>query len=182
MPFEVKRGEMYIADLRPAVGSEQDGIRPVLIVQNNVGNRHSPTAIVAAITGIAKKPYMPTHVPLPAGNGLEMPSIVLLEQIRTIDKSRLLRYIGQLEEPEMKGIDCGLAVSLGIEMDKKKKKRGDTMLLTLCHTCAQQFYNTNEYIVRRANPKQTVRDTCSYCGCRQGFDFTVKNKDRRAGK
>ncbi len=181
MPCEVKRGEMYYADLNPIVGSEQDGIRPVVIIQNDMGNRHSPTVIVAAITGRSKKPYMPTHVALPAGNGLEIPSTALLEQLRTIDKRRLLGYIGQLDEPTMKGIDFGLAVSLGIDMknNSKKKRRGDGMLLTLCSVCARPFYDSNEYTIRRANPNQQHKDTCCYCNCRQGYDFTVK---RRAGK
>jgi len=115
MPFTVKRGEIYFADLSPVVGSEQDGVRPVLIIQNNIGNQHSPTVVVAAITGRTKKTDMPTHYPIPTGSGLETPSIALLEQIRTIDKSRLIRYIGRLDKTTMKGIDCGIAVSMGIE-------------------------------------------------------------------
>jgi len=115
MPKQVKRGDMYYADLSPVVGSEQDGFRPVLIVQNDVGNRHSPTVVVAAITGRPKKAEMPVHYTLPAGYGLEVPSVVLLEQIRTIDKLRLCDYIGQLDTTTMKGIDRAIAVSMGLE-------------------------------------------------------------------
>lgn len=114
MPKQVKRGEMYYADLSPAVGSEQDGFRPVLIIQNDLGNRYSPTVVVAAITGRPKKAELPTHYPLPVGNGLEVPSIVLLEQVRTIDKSRLYQYVGRLDRDTMRGIDRGIAVSMGI--------------------------------------------------------------------
>ena len=114
MPLEVKRGEMYYADLSPTIGSEQSGIRPVLIIQNDIGNKHSPTVVIAAITGKGKKKAMPTHYLLPAGNGLEHPSQVLLEQVRTIDKSRLQDYIGALDEPTMKGIDRAIAVSMGL--------------------------------------------------------------------
>ena len=114
MQKQVRRGEMYYADLSPVVGSEQDGFRPVLIIQNDTGNRHSPTVVVAAITGRPKKAEMPTHYYLPAGCGLEIPSIVLLEQVRTIDKSRLCHFIGRLDRETMKGIDCGIAVSMGL--------------------------------------------------------------------
>jgi mRNA interferase MazF len=114
MPFEVKRGEMYFADLSPTVGSEQQGFRPVLVLSNDKGNRHSPTAVVAAITGKPKK-KLPTHYMLPGLRGLTIPSVVLCEQIRTIDKSRLDSYIGTLDEITMRGIDRAIAVSMGLE-------------------------------------------------------------------
>lgn len=116
MQFDVKRGEMYYADLDPVVGSEQSGFRPVLIIQNDTGNRHSPTVVVAAITGKPKKENMPTHYPLPAGIGLETPSLALLEQVRTIDKVRLQSYIGRLDETTMKGINRAIAVSMGLDL------------------------------------------------------------------
>ena len=90
---KVKRGEVYYADLRPIVGSEQGGVRPVLIIQNDVGNRYSPTTIVAAITSVPKKKHLPTHIKLGA-KGLKENSTVLLEQLRTVDKSRLQEYVG----------------------------------------------------------------------------------------
>lgn len=121
MQVKVKRGEMYFADLSPAVGSEQNGYRPVLILQNAVGNRHSPTVVVAAISGKPKKMDMPTHYYLPAGNGLDIHSVVLLEQIRTIDKSRLDDRIGELDTTTMKGIDRALAISLGLKNEKESK-------------------------------------------------------------
>jgi len=105
MSLQVKRGEMYYADLSPVVGSEQDGFRPVLIIQNDTGNRHSPTVVIAAITGKPKKVDMPTHYSLTAGCGLETPSVVLLEHnVRTVDKLRLRDYIGQLNKTTMKGM------------------------------------------------------------------------------
>ncbi|MDD4493453.1 MAG: type II toxin-antitoxin system PemK/MazF family toxin [Eubacteriales bacterium] len=119
MPFEVKRGEMYFADLSPTIGSEQDGVRPVLVLSNDTGNRHSPTAVVAAITGKTKKTKLPTHVMLPAMRGLYIPSVVLLEQIRTIDKSRIQTYIGTLDEITMRGIDRAFAVSMGLRDEKE---------------------------------------------------------------
>ena len=115
MPIHVKRGEIYYADLNPVVGSEQEGIRPVLIVSNNLGNLYSSTVVVAAITGQPKKTHLPTHYSLSTVSGLEAPSQVLLEQVRTIDKSRLHQYVGCLDAETMKVIDHALAVSLGLE-------------------------------------------------------------------
>jgi len=116
MPLEIKRGEMYYADLSPTVGSEQSGIRPVLVIQNDTGNFFSPTVVVAAISGRTKKSRMPTHCLIPAGTGLEISSVALLEQVRTIDKLRLHNYIGKLDEITMKGIDRAIAVSMGIDI------------------------------------------------------------------
>ena len=117
MSLEIKRGEIYYADLNPTIGSEQSGIRPVLIIQNDTGNYFSPTVVIAAITGKSKKTNLPTHYNLPIGNGLEIPSVVLLEQVRTIDKIRLQHYIGQFDETTMKGIDRAIAVSMGLKYE-----------------------------------------------------------------
>ena len=105
---------MYYADLSPVVGSEQGGIRPVLVVQNNIGNKHSPTIVVAAITSVITKAKLPTHYLITATNGLGKDSLVLLEQVRTIDKKRLGEYIGKLDITDMEGIDRALAISIGI--------------------------------------------------------------------
>lgn len=110
----MKRGEIYRADLDPVVGSEQGGVRPVLIIQNDTGNRHSPTVIVAAITSQGKKPYLPTHVAiLPEESGLQKPSVILLEQLRTLEKSRLHKYLGRVAAPVMERVDRALGISLG---------------------------------------------------------------------
>lgn len=112
---EIKRGDIYYADLRPVIGSEQGGIRPVLILQNNVGNRHSPTVIAAPITSKMGKPRLPTHVSLDKHTeGLHRGSIILLEQLRTIDKSRLRERVGALDTSEMERIDQALGVSVGL--------------------------------------------------------------------
>ena len=107
----ILRGEVYYADLSPVVGSEQGGVRPVLIIQNNVGNRYSPTIIVAAITSKIEKRRLPTHVDI--GDVLAKESIVLLEQIRTIDKVRLKQKIVVVRDKKMKKIDSGLNISVG---------------------------------------------------------------------
>ena len=111
----VRRGDIFFADLSPVVGSEQGGVRPVLIIQNDAGNRHSPTVIAAAITSRLGKANLPTHITVSAKNcGLTRDSIVLLEQIRTLDKTRLRERMGRLDEPAMAKIDGAIAVSFGL--------------------------------------------------------------------
>ncbi len=115
--MSVKRGEIYYADLSPVVGSEQGGVRPVLIVQNDVGNRHSPTVIAAAITSQHDKSKLPTHIEVSANKcGLAKDSIVLLEQIRTIDKKRLKDRMGELDYTAMNKVDTALSISFGLEV------------------------------------------------------------------
>ena len=111
----VKRGDVFFADLSPVVGSEQGGTRPVLIIQNDIGNRFSPTVIIAAITAQIQKAKLPTHVEINAKKyGFERDSVILLEQLRTIDKSRLTDRITQLDDALMEKVDIALAISLGL--------------------------------------------------------------------
>lgn len=111
----IKRGDMYYADLSPVVGSEQGGIRPVLIIQNNVGNKYSPTVIAAAITSQTNKNRLPTHINIDSSNfGLMKNSVILTEQIRTIDKSRLKEKIGQIDEETMIQVNSALGISFGL--------------------------------------------------------------------
>ena len=113
--MNVKRGDIYYADLSPVVGSEQGGIRPVLIVQNDVGNRFSPTVIVSAITSQQGKTRLPTHIPVnAAGCGLSKNSVVLLEQVRTIDKTRLKEKMGTLGVKDMSKVNGAISVSFGL--------------------------------------------------------------------
>lgn len=116
----VMRGEIYYADLSPVVGSEQGGVRPVLIVQNDVGNRYSPTVIAAAITSQREKAKLPTHIEVDTGHsGLQRDSVVLLEQIRTLDKRRLKERMGQLDPVSMQRIDRALSVSFGLQDERR---------------------------------------------------------------
>ena len=111
----VKKGDIYFADLSPVIGSEQGGIRPVLVVQNDVGNKYSPTIIVAAVTSQLNKAKLPTHVEIDArDNGLSKKSVVLLEQLRTIDKKRLKERIGTIDDQLLPNVNEALTVSLGI--------------------------------------------------------------------
>ena len=115
MERKIVRGEIYIADLDPVVGSEQGGERPVLVIQNNLGNKHSPTVIVLAITSrFHKKRHLPTHVPIESGD-LSKNSIALAEQVRTIDKSRLIHYVGRASRETMDFVDDALKVSMGVQ-------------------------------------------------------------------
>ena len=115
MDSTVKRGDIFYADLSPVVGSEQGGTRPVLIVQNDTGNRHSPTVIAAAITSQTGKARLPTHINIAGGSvGLTKDSVILLEQIRTIDKKRLREHMGRLDDQHMTLVDEAIAVSFGL--------------------------------------------------------------------
>lgn len=123
MDREIKRGDMYYANLDPVLGSEQGGTRPVLILQNNVGNRFSHTTIIAAaITSKTEKPYLPTHIHLKGVPGLDRDSLLLLEQIRTIDTIRLHGYIGTLSKNRMKKINRALRISLGLQPVPRTKE------------------------------------------------------------
>ena len=115
MDMNVRRGDIFYADLSPVVGSEQGGTRPVLIIQNDMGNRHSPTVIAAAITSQTGKARLPTHISLSGRSvGLSKDSIVLLEQVRTIDKRRLREHMGHVDDALMNQVDNAIAVSFGL--------------------------------------------------------------------
>ena len=115
MDSNVKRGDIFYADLSPVVGSEQGGTRPVLIVQNDTGNRHSPTVIAAAITSQTGKARLPTHINIAGGRvGLSRDSVILLEQIRALDKRRLREHMGRLSQEQMQKVDNAIAVSFGL--------------------------------------------------------------------
>ena len=166
------RGDMYYADLSDGIGSEQKGYRPVIIIQNNTGNKHSPTVIVAAISSkVGVKAKLPTHYYIEAVCGLQMPSIVLLEQLRTIDKQRLDHYIGRLPEQHIRGINHALAISIGLSNFNLPK-----LNLCLCGVCADNFRNTGAFSLRRTNPQQATKDTCTYCNHRKGLDYEVTAK------
>lgn len=163
------RGDLYYADLGTGVGSEQNGYRPVVIIQNDMGNKHSPTTIVAAIsTQMKTKAKLPTHYHLKQNNGLVQPSMVMLEQIRTIDKTRLTQYIGKLSDEEIKGLNHALAISIGLIPTNASK-----ITLCLCRTCAENFHGSGAYFLRRLNPIAVEKDLCTYCNQRAGFDYEI---------
>ncbi|MVB11740.1 PemK-like, MazF-like toxin of type II toxin-antitoxin system [Caprobacter fermentans] len=134
--MNISRGDVFYADLMPVIGCEQGGIRPVLIIQNNIGNRYSPTVIVAAITSRMEKISLPTHVPLTGEHiGLRQHSIVMLEQIRTIDRSRLRAYLGRIGGECLRSVDEALGVSLGlfIRQAESKEEQYETSMALLPH-------------------------------------------------
>lgn len=166
------RGELYYADLGKGVGSEQNGYRPVVIIQNDVGNKYSPTTIVAAIsTQIKTKAKLPTHCNLQQGNDLVQPSIIMLEQIRTLDKTRLVQYIGKLSEKEIQNLNHALAISIGLLPTPPSR-----ITLCLCQTCAKNFYGSGSYFLRRIDPLQVEQQVCTYCGQRRGYDYSLGRK------
>lgn len=115
----IKRGDIYYADLRPVVGSEQGGVRPVLIIQNDIGNKHSPTVICAAITSKMNKAKLPTHIEINAADyGVVKDSVILLEQLRTIDKRRLKDKVCHLDKEMLKRVDYALCISLELHFDR----------------------------------------------------------------
>ena len=173
MSAPCKRGDMFYADLSPYIGAEQGGRRPGIVIQNDTGNQHSPTGIIAAVTSKTMKARLPVHVRLPCEIGLEKDSVALLEQLRTIDKSRLESYIGRLDEATMSRIARALGISVGID---RKIDWSNGIELCLCGKCASAFFNTPGHYIKRADKTQTIKDTCTYCNVRQGYDYIVVDR------
>lgn len=119
--YEIKKGDVYFASLNPIIGSEQDGERPVVVVQNNLANKHSPTIIVVPITTVLKRMELPTHIPISKNRFLKKDSMILVEQIRAIDKKRLKAYLGHLKPEQMKLVDSAIvnAVDLKVKLEEK---------------------------------------------------------------
>lgn len=150
---QICRGEIYHASLNPVIGSEQGGYRPVLVIQNNKGNQHSPTVIVAAITSKTKN-TMATHVVLKGIDGIVKDSVVLLEQIRTLDKRRLYDYMGMLDEHQMLKVDKALRVSIGM------KKIDKPVLLCLCSECVKPFYISKNHSIKKLGWNLKEKEMC----------------------
>jgi mRNA interferase MazF len=168
MNNKLYRGDIYFANLGDAYGSEQGGRRPVIIVQNNIGNTFAPTVIVVPITSKAKT-KLPTHLPLNNITGIRKGSVALMEQVRTIDKSRLNKRVGSLSTVGVRLMDAALLKSL--DLNKKTKEAAD--LLTLCATCSRSFFDCGEYKARRADYNQQSKEPCTACSVRMGFDYLV---------
>jgi mRNA interferase MazF len=166
----ILRGDIYFAGLDPVIGSEQGGQRPVVILQNNSGNRYGPTVIVAPITSRVK-PALPTHLPVEAVPALREGSVVLLEQLRTIDKSRLGQYMGSLGNAGMCALDAALATSLDL-----RRKLQPPVVMTLCARCASDFFDAGSYDLIRINPSKRVKERCTVCSTRTGYDYEVRVK------
>ena len=164
------RGQLFYADLGGGIGSEQQGLRPVVIIQNNIGNKHSPTVIVAAVSSKTKtKAKLPTHFNIGPESGLERPSIVLLEQLRTIDKQRLGSYIGQLSLPQVRELNHALAISIGLIKPVPSK-----LTLCLCDACANDFRGTGAFTLRKIGTEQMGKEVCVYCRQHNGDAYEIE--------
>ncbi len=120
--FEIKKGDIYYAMLDPVIGSEQDGKRPVVVVQNNLANKHSPTVIVAPITTVIKKTYLPTHIVIYKNNYLKKDSTILIEQVRVIDKMRIITFLGKLNDIQMQKVDKALLNAFAIDIENMESE------------------------------------------------------------
>ena len=168
------RGEIYFAHLGTGIGSEQRGRRPVIIIQNDIGNKYSPTVIVAAITSEVKhKGNLPVHHMIGPVDGLKKDSYILLEQIRTIDKKRLDRYIGKIPEKHIIDIDNALAISIGLNVNAEKKH------LWLCDTCAKRLKGISAFSFVKDSNFVYKTKKCSFCNHRKGtfYKASLKNKE-----
>jgi mRNA interferase MazF len=155
---QIKRGDLFFANL-DGIGSEQAGNRPVLVVQNNAGNTHSPTIVVVPITRNLHKKTLPTHVVIPQSSGLEHDSLALVEQIRTIDRSRISGYIGHIGGKVQSEIDTALSVCVGIE--NRRSPKGEMLVLTLCSRCENDFRNSGYVLVKKG--WMEVKEDCDFC-------------------
>lgn len=169
------RGDVYMADLGQGIGSEQGGSRPVVIVQNDTGNHFSPTVIVAAMTSKGdSKAKLPTHFTLESFT--QLPSLVLCEQVRTLEKQRLGEHLGRLTQKEIQQLNYALAVSFGLRRPPKKHKEKthkSALTMTLCPSCAEAFCWDGEHTLKRVDAVSPVKDLCTFCGHRYGYEYRV---------
>ena len=172
----IKRGSIFYYDLGVTVGSVQNGVRPVMIVQNDIGNSYSPTIIVAPITSAPKKHYIPTHVYIGKQFGLTEDSMLLAEQLTTISKNSLRDFIGMATNDFMCQVDRALAISIGLTR-KGNKKSFETCL---CPACLDIFFQTHNYDICRTDKFQRKKEVCAYCQQRLGYDY--KLVDRKGHK
>lgn len=167
MSNHCKRGELYYADLGKGIGSEQQGYRPVLIVQNDVGNQYGTTTIVAPISSqIHAKAVLPTHFYIGPDNGLDSPSVVLLEQLRTVSKNRLTQRIGSLSDAQIQAINQCIAVSTGLIQIPPRK-----LIVNLCRTCSNQLFKSVTITMIRKDSAN--RKLCTYCSRSFGPAYDV---------
>ena len=171
----VKRFEIYLYDFGAMPGSIQNGIRPALIIQDNRFNENSPTTIVAAITSVIKKERLPSHIFLGQEFGLSKPSMVMLEQLRTVNQDELREYVGAISDPYLtKIIGRGIKKTLGMWDYAPRDK---TAIRCLCPQCAESYRNTRSFIIRRLDPFQKAKDACDRCN-RPGWNYVVVDRKR----
>lgn len=172
---KVKWGDIYYFDLGNGKGSVQSKLRPVLIIQNNIGNENGPTTVVAAISSAIKKMYLPTHILLDPSCGLREKSIVMLEQVRTVDKKDLMEYVGEVtDKATVEAIKRGIAIEMGvIECPKPNQKK---LILSLCPKCRSAYLNIPGNRIRRVDYLQVEKERCDMCQRAFGFDYYIKKR------
>ncbi|MBQ6380724.1 MAG: type II toxin-antitoxin system PemK/MazF family toxin [Clostridia bacterium] len=169
----IKRGSIFYCAFKNKDGSVQNGLRPAIIVQNDVGNLHSSTVVVAPITSVPKRFDLPTHVFIGTQFGLHKDSMILAEQLTTINKEDLREFVGITTEDFMKIVDKALKVSVGLS----KKHNQDIFVACLCHTCLDNFFATHNYEIHRVDRFQTEKDTCTYCQTHRGYDYRITKRN-----
>lgn len=173
---KVQRGEIYLYDFGNNGGSIQNGVRPALVVQCNEGNAASSTTIIAAMTSIIKKQYLPSHIILGDQFGLKEPSMVMLEQLKTVNQSDFIEYIGKIDDEHyMKKINIGIKKAMGLWVDEPLHKPASVRCL--CPKCLQDYKTSGSYIVRRVDPFVRVKEKCDKCEG-YGYDYLVIERSK----
>ena len=170
---KVKRGDIFYAKLNPVVGSEQGGVRPVLIIQNDIGNAHSPTTIVTPLTSSPNKKPLPTHLEISKANGLAGDSLILAEQIRAIDCSRLTDYVGHIKKDDDMWWEINKAIEVSVGIEKQRPIKGEIFLLNLCPKCENYFNNRGDLLMKKDFQIGYVK--CSVCNNGVGLTFAILN-------
>lgn len=173
---KVQRGEIYLYDFGNNGGSIQNGVRPALVVQCDEGNAASSTTIIAAITSVIKKRFLPTHIIVGNRFGLKSPSMVMLEQLKTVNQSDLIEYIGKIDDEHcMKKLNIGIKRALGLWVDKPYRKSSD--IRCLCVKCLEDYKSSPNYIVKRLDPFARVKEKCDKCEG-YGYDYLVIERSK----
>ena len=168
------RGELYYADLGKGIGSEQEGYRPVVIIQNNMGNKYSPTVIVAPVTtNHEAKAKLPTHCYIGTESGLDASSVILLEQLRTIDKQRLGHFVGKLNQKHLQQLNHALAISIHLT-----DTRINRISICLCCICAKNFSSIGAFSLQQKSHSQMMKKLCSACKQSPGVDYDMIQRKR----
>lgn len=170
----IKRGDIFYYDFGKREGSIQSGLRPVLVIQALAFNQSAPTIIVAAVTSVNKKQYLPSHILLGENFGLTKPSMVLLEQLQTVNKTELVERIGYMDD-EIIWREINYALKLTFGLAKYKVRTAD--IRCLCPKCLADYFNNPAYIVRRVDPLRGVKDRCDKCNG-MGYDYMIFPKKR----
>lgn len=180
--YKIKWGDIYYCNLGKMKGSVQCGRRPVMVVQTNRLNRHSPTVLVALITSVKKKENVDNHILLDTDCGLKEQSMLMLEQIRTVDKLEELEdYIGRVvDENKIDEIRRGLKYTVGLPTKPKTERKG--IVLSLCPRCRNEFFAVQENIVRRVDPLQEEKEICDKCQVRYGYDYLILKKHKHSNE